>query len=122
MTLDQVVDILPERYAGPGGAVAVLERGEVIARHAWGSGRGYPARPRRLPFTPSTPFLVCSITKQFTCALLLDRFDDPSALDDEVRDALPALTGAVPGILELCHNQSGLRDYWALAMLCGAAV
>jgi D-aminopeptidase len=30
------------------------------------------------------------------------------------------LQQAAPGALHLCHNQSGLRDYWALAMLHGA--
>ena len=27
-----------------------------------------------------------------------------------------------PGALHLCHNQSGLRDYWAVAMLHGSPV
>src|SRR6185437_12492531 len=27
---------------------------------------------------------------------------------------------AAPGVLRLCHNQSGLRDYWAVAMLHGS--
>ena len=118
MRLDDVVNALPDRYAGPGGAVAVLRRGEVLARHAW----GWADADARLAFTPATPFLVCSITKQFTCALLLDRFDDPTVLDEDVRRALPDLTQPAPGVLDLCHNQSGLRDYWAAAMLCGAPV
>ncbi len=118
MTLDETLEALPGRYAGPGGAVAVLREGAVVARHAW----GWADAEARVPFTPATPFLMCSITKQFTCALLLDRFADPSALDGEVRRALPDLAQAAPGILDLCHNQSGLRDYWALAMLCGAPV
>ena len=118
MSLDGIIEELPGRYAGPGGAVAVLRRGEVLVRHAW----GWADSDARLAFTPSTPFLVCSITKQFTCALLLDRFGDPTALDDDVRRALPDLTQPAPGVLDLCHNQSGLRDYWAIAMLSGALV
>jgi D-aminopeptidase len=37
-----------------------------------------------------------------------------------VRARLPNLEQQAPGALHLCHNQSGLRDYWALAMLLGA--
>ena len=116
--LDQAVQGLPDRYPGPGGAVAVLRDGEVLVRHAW----GWADTELRLPFTPETMALVCSITKQFTCALLLDQFADPAALDDDVRQALPNLRQPPPSTRELCHNQSGLRDYWALAMLCGAPV
>ncbi len=63
---------------------------------------------------------MCSITKQFTCGLVLDAFPDPSVLDADVRARLPLLTQAAPGALHLCHNQSGLRDYWAVAMLHGS--
>jgi D-aminopeptidase len=66
--------------------------------------------------------LVCSITKQFTCATLLDRFADPSVLDDDLRRSLPELEQPAPAVRDLCHNQSGLRDYWALAMLAGSSV
>jgi D-aminopeptidase len=63
---------------------------------------------------------MCSITKQFTCALLLDAFPDPAVLDADVRARLPRLEQRAPSAAHLCHNQSGLRDYWALAMLHGA--
>ncbi|GAV33689.1 Penicillin-binding protein [Roseomonas mucosa] len=116
--LDRVLGSLPDRYAGPGGAVAVLRDGRVVASRCW----GWADAEKRLPFTERTPFLVCSITKQFTCALLLDLFPDPSVLDEEIRRLMPDLAGEAPGILDLCHNQSGLRDYWAQAMLCGAPV
>lgn len=114
--LDGAVAELPRLFPGPGGAVAVLRAGEVLARHAW----GWADAERRIAFTPRTLFRMCSITKQFTCALLLDQFPDPSALDADVAARLPRLAGAVPGALHLCHNQSGLRDYWAVAMLLGA--
>lgn len=114
--LERALDVLPRRYAGPGGAVAVLRQGEVLARHAW----GWANAERRIPFTPRTLFRFCSITKQFTCALVLDAFPDPSALDGDLRARLPLLEQAAPSTLQLCHNQSGLRDYWAVAMLQGA--
>ena len=116
--LDRALAGLPRRYPGPGGAVAVLRAGEVLARHAW----GYANAERRIPFTPRTLFRLCSITKQFTCAALLDAFPDPTVLDGEVAARLPRLEVAPPGVLHLAHNQSGLRDYWAVAMLHGSPV
>jgi D-aminopeptidase len=114
--LDRVLEGLPQAYPGPGGAAAVLRDGEVLARHAW----GWANAERRILFTPRSLFRICSITKQFTCALVLDAFPDPTALDGDVRDRLPLLEQEAPGAIHLCHNQSGLRDYWALAMLHGA--
>ena len=114
--LDRALAALPRAYPGPGGAVAVLREGEVLARHAF----GFANAERRIPFTPRTLFRLCSITKQFTCAALLDLCPDPSVLDGAVRARLPRLAGEVPGALHLAHNQSGLRDYWAVAMLLGA--
>ena len=114
--LDRLARSLPHAYPGPGGAIAVLRAGEVLLRHAW----GYANAERRIPFTPRTLFRMCSITKQFTCALVLDACADPAELDGLVRARLPRLEGPVPTALHLCHNQSGLRDYWAVAMLHGS--
>lgn len=114
--LDSVLGALPRRYPGPGGAVAVLRHCEVLARHAW----GWANAERRIAFTSRTLFRMCSITKQFTCGLVLDAFPDPSVLDGDVRARLPLPEETAPGALHLCHNQSGLRDYWALAMLHGS--
>jgi D-aminopeptidase len=114
--LDRIVETLPRTYAGPGGAIAALREGEVLLRHAW----GWANAERRIPFTPRTLFRMCSITKQFTCAVVLDRFPDPSVLDADVRARLPHLEQPAPTALHLCHNQSGLRDYWAVAMLHGS--
>nr|WP_314076124.1 D-aminopeptidase [uncultured Roseococcus sp.] len=116
--LDSFLSRLPRAYPGPGGAVAVLRGGEVLARHAW----GWANAERRIPFTPRTLFRLCSITKQFTCATLLDLFPDPAALDGALREKLPLLEGPAPTVAHLAHNQSGLRDYWAVAMLQGSPV
>ncbi|WP_421996199.1 D-aminopeptidase [Roseococcus sp.] len=116
--LDAALLHLPRAYPGPGGAVAVLRDGEVLARHSW----GWANAERRIPFTPRTLFRMCSITKQFTCAALLDLFPDPTVLDAELRAKLPLLAQAAPSIPHLAHNQSGLRDYWAAAMLHGSPV
>jgi D-aminopeptidase len=114
--LDNVAATLPRAYAGPGGAIAVLRDGHVLIRHTW----GWANAERRIPFTPRTLFRMCSITKQFTCGVLLDAFPDPSVLDGDVRAHLPLLEQPPPRTVHLCHNQSGLRDYWAVAMLQGS--
>ncbi len=116
--LDRVLATLPRAYPGPGGAVAVLRDGETLVRHAW----GWANAERRIAFTPRTLFRMCSITKQFTCSVLLDAFPDLSVLDDDVRARLPLLEQPAPAALHLCHNQSGMRDYWAVAMLHGSPV
>jgi CubicO group peptidase (beta-lactamase class C family) len=116
--LETLAARLPHAYPGPGGAIAVLRAGEVLLRHVW----GYANAERRIAFTPRTLFRMCSITKQFTCAAVLDACGDPAVLDPLIRARLPLLGDAVPGARHLMHNQSGLRDYWAVAMLHGAPV
>src|SRR6476646_1834401 len=114
--LRHTIDELPLRFKGPGGAVAVVKDGIVVAREAW----GYADLARHTTFTPATLFPICSITKQFTCATLLDQLGDPARLDQALGARLPRLQEKAPSILHLCHNQSGLRDYWALTVLSGA--
>ena len=114
-SLDSALAHLPRHFPGPGGAASVLRGGEVLVRHAW----GFADAERRIPFTPRSLFRMCSITKQFTCGTALRLFPDLAALDDAVARRLPRL-GAPPTALQLAHNQSGLRDYWAIAMLLGA--
>lgn len=116
--IDTLLATLPHAYPGPGGAIAILRGGEVLARHAW----GFANAELRIPFTPRTLFRICSITKQFTCGVVLEAFGAPEALDDAVRARLPLLGESAPPARLLCHNQSGLRDYWAVAMLHGSPV
>ncbi len=116
--LEALAARLPRAYPGPGGAIAVLKDGAVLLRHAW----GFANAERRIPFTPATLFRMCSITKQFTCAAVLEACPDPTVLDPLIRARLPLLGDAAPGALHLAHNQSGLRDYWAVAMLHGSPV
>src|SRR5690348_2787724 len=104
--LDRIVETLPRAYPGPGGAIAALRNGETLLRHTW----GWANAERRIPFTPRTLFRMCSITKQFTCAVVLDAFPDPSVLDNDISARLPLLQQAPPRAHHLCHNQSGLRD------------
>lgn len=114
--LDGALNLLPDRFRGPAGVAGVVHEGRVVARRAW----GFADMSRRVPMTAQRRMPICSISKQMTCALLLDLFEDPAALDPLVRDFLPDLQGPLPTVAQLCHNQSGLRDYWALTVLDGA--
>ncbi len=114
--LDRALTLLPLRYKGPGGAVGVVHQGRIHATRVW----GYADLTRRQPMTAATRLPICSISKQFTCALLLDQIADPAALNGQVRDFLPAYRDALPSVKDMADNQSGLRDYWALTVLQGA--
>ncbi|MBU1174715.1 MAG: D-aminopeptidase [Alphaproteobacteria bacterium] len=107
---------LAETVRGPGGAVGATRNGAVVLSHVWGH-----ADPKRhLPVTTATRFPVCSISKQFTCGALLSLVGDPDDHDGFLKTGLPNFETARPRIRHLCHNQSGLRDYWALTGLHGA--
>ena len=114
--LERAVLALPQQYRGPGGVVGVVRGGEVILKHVW----GYADVAKRQPMTAGTLLPICSISKQFTCAVLLDAVGDPSRLDGALDAYLPLIEGKRPSVAHLCHNQSGLRDYWALTVLQGA--
>lgn len=114
--LNAALDALPHTCRGPGGVAGVVKDGQVVATRAW----GYADLDVHRPMTTATRLPICSITKQFTCGVLLDRIGDPDRLDGRVADYLPAFTGPLPTVRQLCHNQSGLRDYWALTVLQGA--
>lgn len=115
--LDDVLTSIPSDYRGPGGALAVLKDGAVIAQHAW----GYADLERHIHMTAKTLMPMCSISKEFTCSAILEALGDPSVLDAAVQRYLPLLEGPVPRAVDLCNNQSGLRDYWALTVLSGAS-
>lgn len=114
--LEATVQALPERVKGPGGVAGVVKDGEVIVRHAW----GFADLEHRVPMTTQTLIPICSVTKQFTCAALLDVVGDPAKLDSALARHLPNLEDRRPSVADLCNNQSGLRDYWALTVLHGA--
>lgn len=107
---------LPGRFRGPGGVAGVVWNGRVVAATAW----GHADLAHRPAMTRGTRLPVCSITKQFTCAALLGAAGAPEALDAGLPALLPGFRGPLPSVRELCNNQSGLRDYWALTVLQGA--
>lgn len=114
--LDAALDALPKRHPGPGGVAGAVKDGRVVATRAW----GYANLDTAAPLTRATRLPICSISKQFTCQVLLATVGDPARLDAKVAAFLPELTSTLPTVRQLCDNQSGLRDYWALTILHGA--
>jgi D-aminopeptidase len=114
--LATALDGLPKRHPGPGGVAGVVQDGQIIATRAW----GYADLDTGQPMTRATRLPICSISKQFTCQVLLAAVPDPARLDPKVAALLPQFTGPLPSLRQLCDNQSGLRDYWALTVLHGA--
>ena len=125
----EVLDSISRRYRGPGGAIAVIKDGEVIGQRVW----GFADLDQRIPLTAQTQLPICSITKQFVCALLIDLERNPPATLAAKGDVRKQLSGHLTELLSpelthdgeltidrLCSMQSGLRDYWAMTTLWGA--
>ena len=124
--VDRILRTIPYLQCGPGGVAAVLKNGELVAKRAW----GYADLDRRIPMNTSMVFPICSISKQMVCLtmisllrnptpLMASRKEDPrQQMDMELRKLLPHLfeqnNASWLTIKELCHMQSGIRDYWAM--------
>ena len=113
LALDRGVGRLLDRLAGgteqPGGAVGVVQDGELIVHRC----AGLASLELGVPIGPDTAFRVASVTKQFTCAAVLILADEGRLrLDDDVRDHLPEFPdmGAPITVAHLLHNTSGIRD------------
>ncbi|MGN0934341.1 D-aminopeptidase [Falsigemmobacter intermedius] len=113
---EAALNALPQSLRGPGGAAAILHEGRVVAERVW----GYANLETGQPMTAETRIPLCSISKQFTCMVMLAACDSPEALDDLLPAHLPNFKGELPKVRDLANNQSGLRDYWAQTVLMGA--
>lgn len=106
---------------GPGAAVGVYRRGELV----FAKGYGLADLESRQPITPQTPFQVASVSKQFTAfAIALLAREDRVDLDADVRDYLPYVPdfGATITVRHLILHTSGLRNTMMLLQLGGQGV
>ena len=106
------------RNDGPGCAVGVYRNGQV----AFAKGYGLANLEYNTPITPSTPFIVGSVSKQFTAAAItLLAEQGKLSFDDDVRKYIPELPdyGKKVTIGHMVHHTSGLRDWWELVGLSG---
>ncbi len=114
------VDSIFSRFtpATPGCAVAVYQDGRILLAKGYGSAN----LEYGVPITPTTPFIVGSVSKQFTAAAIALLVEEKRiALTDDVRKYVPELAdyGTPITIDHLVHHTSGLRDWWELVALAG---
>ncbi len=103
----------------PGIAVGIAQGGKMV----WGGGRGLVNLKSQEVFSTKTPFRICSISKQFCCALVMhevaagrvDLSAHPSRYVPWARVLDSRLT-----ISHMMQNKSGIRDQWVMAMMMGA--
>jgi CubicO group peptidase (beta-lactamase class C family) len=103
---------------GPGCAVAVYQNAKIVLAKGYGSAN----LEYGVPITPATPFIVGSVSKQFTAAAIALLIEEKRlALTDDVRKYVPELAdyGTPITIDHLVHHTSGLRDWWELVGLAG---
>jgi CubicO group peptidase (beta-lactamase class C family) len=102
----------------PGCAAGVYQNGRV----AFAKGYGSSNIEYGVPITPRTPFIMGSVSKQFTAAAIaLLVLDGRIRLDDDVHKYVPELPdyGKKITIDQLVHHTSGLRDFWSLVDASG---
>ncbi|KAK6426347.1 hypothetical protein LTR95_016127 [Oleoguttula sp. CCFEE 5521] len=126
--IEAILASLPHVRRGTGGCAAVLQDGKLLGSRAW----GYANLERRIPMTTSTQFPICSISKQMVCLAYVSLLRDPTesmkatgkGAEDLMEAALarlvPGLEGKGLKVRDLCHMQSGIRDYWAMTTLWGS--
>ena len=93
----------------PGCSAGVIHEGRFI----YSTSFGLADLEQRTPITPSTPFQVASMSKQFTAAaIFLLKQEGKLKLEDPVRRFVPELPAYADGIhiSDLLHHSSGLRD------------
>lgn len=97
------------RQGSPGMAVGITHRGRTI----FARGYGLANVEHDAPLTPDSPFLLASVTKQFTAAgILLLAQDGKLRLDDKLSRFVPELPQADDVTLyQLLVQTSGIPDY-----------
>jgi CubicO group peptidase (beta-lactamase class C family) len=96
----------------------VVDRGEVVHSR----GYGIANLEYGIPITPTSPFHVASVSKQFSAfAVALLAADGMIELDANVLTYLPELPdyGAAIRVRHLIHHVSGLPDQWDLLTYAG---
>jgi CubicO group peptidase (beta-lactamase class C family) len=97
------------KQGSPGMAVGVAHAGRVI----FARGYGLANIEHQAPLTPDSPFLLASVTKQFTAAALLLLVQEGKVrLEDKLSRYLPAFAGpAEVTLYQLLVHTSGIPDY-----------
>ncbi len=114
------VDLLMQDWEPnePGGAVAVIEKGEIIYEQYF----GMADLERGVSFSDQTQTDIGSISKQFTaCLIALLEEEGKLFIKDDIRKFIPEFPSYqdTVRIKHLLHHTSGIRDYEVLERLNG---
>ena len=104
--------------ATPGAALAITQGDSIY----YARGYGVAQLEYGVPITPSTVFMVASVSKQFTAyAVALLAAQGALDLDDPVREHVPELHDSASPITirQLVYHTSGLRDEFGLLAMAG---
>jgi CubicO group peptidase (beta-lactamase class C family) len=118
---ETLVDRLFQRFdtpTSPGCTVGVMKDGRIVYER----GYGMADLDHDIKITPTTVFMIGSMSKQFTAAAILTLAQQSRiSLDDPIQKYVPEVPGfGTPTTLrELLHHTSGLRDQWQLLNLDG---
>ncbi|GMN10722.1 hypothetical protein MTsPCn9_23030 [Croceitalea sp. MTPC9] len=102
----------------PGGAVGIMQNGEVIYSKAF----GLASLEYQVPNTTETIFNVGSVSKQFTAmGIVLLQEKGLLSIDDDIRKHLPEMPdfGHTITIRHMLHHTSGMRSLHAMLGLAG---
>ena len=102
----------------PGGAVGIMQNGEVIYSKAF----GLASLEYQIPNTPETSFNIGSVSKQFTAmGIVLLHEKGLLSIDDDIRKYLPDMPdfGHTITIRHMLHHTSGMRSLHAMLQLAG---
>lgn len=117
---EEVLDSIAAEFQGPGGAIAVIRNGELVATRTW----GFSDTANLKQITTKTLMPICSMSKQQLVMVYKQLVKDGKTkqINDAMNKLLEGSIAASAGILasHICDNQSGIRDYWAVTMLLGS--
>lgn len=110
--LNQVLLSAANKIRGPGGCIAIVQKGEAVTQHVW----GYADMDRAIPMRPQTQIPICSISKQMVCLVMVDLIRNPTPavtkkggsvseqLQSELERLLPQVAGQVT-VQQLCNSE-----------------
>ncbi|MDB5687885.1 MAG: serine hydrolase, partial [Rhizorhabdus sp.] len=107
--VDKIVTSQLSATGTPSASIAVVRGGRIVFAHAYGK-----ASETMPVASPTLPYQIASISKQFAgAAVLLLAEDGKLSLDDVVSKYIPGITeGDHITIRQLLSHTSGLQDYW----------
>lgn len=122
--VDAISNSLPEKVrsgSGPGCAVAVLHKGEVVERFCI----GLASIEHHAPIRSSTAFRIASLSKQFlSAAAVLENRQGRLDLDAPLNEYLDGLKGvpATATLRQCLQNTSGIPDHLELLSRVGGGL